>query len=107
MAIPPHPVFADMNRAIVDALGFDCTVALPSGTVTVKVKARAPSGTLFADGGAGQPGATGRLTDAVFVESDVPGLADGAIVTIGGANWVVRSPLPDGRGKVRCDLEAA
>lgn len=102
---PAHGVFGALNRAIVGALGFECTVALPSGAATVMVKARAPSGALFGDAGHGRPGASGRLTDAVFVESDVPGLADGTIVTIAGEDWIARSPLPDGRGKVRCDLE--
>lgn len=105
--IPAHPVFAGMNRALVNALGYDCTVALPGGAVTVKVKARAPSADIMADSGHGRPAVAARMTDALFVESDVPGLAEGTVVTIAGEDWVVRMPLPDGRGKVRCDLERA
>lgn len=107
MALPPHPLFAPMNAAIVDAFGYECSVALPGGAVNVKVKARAPSSDLFGDGGPGEPAATGRVNDAVFVEADVPGLAEDTQVTISGTVWLVKSPLPDGRGKIRCELELA
>lgn len=107
MAIPAHGLFGPLNRAIVNVLGLDCVIVLPGGTVTVKVKARMPGGNLAADGGFGRPGVQGLLTDALFTEADVPGLADGTVLTLGGQDWIVRSPLPDGRGKVRCDLEKA
>lgn len=103
MPLPAHPVFAAMNRATTDVLGEPVTVALPGGDAVVRARFRGLPAVAFGEVAQAEM-AEPRIT---FVAADVPGLADGTLVTIAGTGWTVRDPMPDGRGKISASLEAA
>jgi hypothetical protein len=108
MAIAPHPVFGGMPGAFLDALGTTVTVKIGAAAPkAVRAIVRAPAGQIAGEAGYSAPGATGRIVTASFAESDVAGLSEGDLVTIGGVGWLVKEPLPDGRGMMRCELERA
>ncbi|WP_420798717.1 head-tail joining protein [Nitratireductor pacificus] len=107
MPIPPHPVFADMPGAFLDAFGVSCEVTISGVPLASPVRAivRGPSGEVITGSGYGEPGLNGMTPRVSFAVVDVPGLKDGDRMVLGGVTWVVREPLPDGRGMVRCELE--
>lgn len=110
MTIPPHPVFAHMPNAFLDALG-EGGAQLTIGGVPlpepVRVIARGPFGEIASAAGYGEPGVNGMTPKVSFHETDVPGLKDGDTMVFKGVTWKICEPLPDGRGMVRCELEKA
>lgn len=110
MSIPVHPVFGGMPDAFLDALGEDgaqITIAGVPLAEPVRVVARGPFGAIAPDAGYGEGGVNGMTPTASFAEGDVPGLKDGDRMVFKGVTWIIREPLPDGRGMVRCQLERA
>ncbi len=109
MTIPAHPVFIDMPDAFLDALGEEGELTIGGVGLPAPVRAvvRGPFGEVVAGGGFGEPGVNGMSPKVSFVEADVPGLKDGDRFIFKGVAWIVREPMPDGRGIVRCELERA
>lgn len=107
--IPNHPAFADMPEAFLDALGTPVIVTIGGNPPkALRAIVRGPWAQIAAAGGYSAAGATGRMVTVSFAETDVPGIVENATrVNVGGGEWLVKEPLPDGRGMVRAELELA
>lgn len=100
-------IFNGMAAIFVDTFGEGDLVPYTHGATTVSVRAIFDDPTMLMDDGPG-PAKVIAVPKLHCDVDDLPsGFGQGDSVTVRGTVYVVRAPLPDGRGMVVMELERA